>query len=63
MNDTHHRPLTLEEATEPSVKEPAPDVRAWQDAKVRAGLKAADAGDFAHDNDIQRVIRKYIPDG
>ena len=63
QGDLSKRPLTLDEATEPADAAPSADVKAWQDAKVRAAIKAADAGDFASDEKVRRVIRKYVPHG
>ena len=36
-------------------------LNAWQIAKVEAGIAAADGGDFADDEDVARVLRKYSP--
>ena len=63
MTEAHNRPLTPDEALEVVSAEPSADVQAWQDAKVRAAIKAADAGKFANNKDLRRVIRKYVPDG
>lgn len=35
------------------------DVQAWQLAKIEAGIAAADNGEFATDEEIARIIRKY----
>ena len=34
-------------------------LNAWQIAKTEAGIAAADRGDFAGDEDVVRVFRKY----
>lgn len=34
-------------------------LNAWQIAKTEAGIAAADLGDFANDEDVARVLRKY----
>ena len=60
--DGKWRPLSQDEATNPSVEEPTANVRAWQDEKVREGIKAADAGSFASAEDVRRVVRKYVGD-
>jgi len=44
-------------------KEPSADVKAWQDAKVRTALKAADAGEFASPEELKATVRKYVPHG
>lgn len=31
----------------------------WQIGKIEAGIAAADRGDFASDDDVERVIGKY----
>ncbi len=63
MPDTNKRPLTIDEATKPATAKPDADVRAWQDAKVKAAIKSADAGKFASAEDVRRVMRKYVPNG
>ncbi len=63
MNDTTKRPLTIDEATKPVTTKPDADVQEWQDAKVKAAIKSADAGKFASAEDVRRVMRKYVPDG
>ena len=63
MASVSKRPLTIDEATRPVTTEPSADVRAWQDAKVRAAIKAADAGDFASEEEVRRVVQKYVPHG
>lgn len=35
----------------------------WQLSEIEAGLKEADAGDFAGDEDIARVFGKYAAGG
>ena len=34
-------------------------LNAWQIGKIEAGIAAADRGDFASDDDVERVIGKY----
>ena len=63
MEDTKDRPLTLQEATTPQPDSTDPDYVAWKDAKVRAAITSADAGKFASKEDVQRVMRKYVPNG
>lgn len=65
MSDTTNskRRLTLEEATSPTIEEASADVKAWQDAKVRAAVKAADAGEFASPEELKATVRKYVPHG
>jgi predicted transcriptional regulator len=38
-------------------------LNAWQIGKIEAGLLAADRGDFASDDDVARVVRKYSAKG
>lgn len=35
------------------------EINEWQIAEVRAALKEADAGDFADDKDVTKLIRKW----
>ena len=63
MTDTAKRPLTLDEATKQVADEPAAEVRAWQDRKVRRAIKAADAGEFATPEEVKATVRKYVPYG
>lgn len=35
------------------------DLNEWQIAEIKAGLKEADAGDFAPDREVQAVIKKW----
>jgi predicted transcriptional regulator len=39
------------------------ELQAWQLEKIEAGLAAANAGDFASDEEIARIARKYSPPG
>lgn len=57
------RPLSTREATVPAVDEPSADVKAWQKAKIEAGLKAANEGRFATADAVKEVVRKFIPNG
>ncbi len=34
-------------------------VSAWQTEKIRAGIAAADAGDFATDAELARIVSRY----
>jgi predicted transcriptional regulator len=34
-------------------------LNAWQIGKIEAGIAAADRGDFAGDQDVERVVGKY----
>ena len=34
-------------------------LNAWQIGKIEAGIAAADRGDFASDDDVERVLGKY----
>jgi len=63
MDDTTSKPLTPREATQPASEEPSAEIKAWQDAKVRAAIKAADAGDFATPEELTATIGKYLPNG
>ena len=56
-------PLTAEEAVAPFPAEAGEDVRAWQIAKIKTGLKAADEGRFASPEAVRAVIQKFIPNG
>ena len=35
------------------------EVNEWQIAEIRAALKEADAGDFADQKDVAKVVRKW----
>jgi predicted transcriptional regulator len=35
------------------------ELRAWQIAKIEAGLAAADRGEFASDEEMERIFSKY----
>jgi predicted transcriptional regulator len=35
------------------------EINEWQIAEVRAALKEADAGDFADDKDVTKLVRKW----
>lgn len=37
------------------------DVQAWQIQQIRQGIEAADRGELATDEDINRVVNKYKP--
>jgi len=36
-------------------------LNAWQLGKIEAGLAAADRGDFASDDDVARLRKKFAP--
>lgn len=36
-----------------------PEIESWQIAKIMEGIRAADAGEFAEDDEVQRVLTKY----
>ena len=38
-------------------------LNAWQIGKIEAGIAAADRGDFASDDDVERVAGKYSAKG
>lgn len=63
MEKAKSTPPTLEEATVQQPESQDPDYLAWKDAKVRQAIKSADSGKFARDEDVQRVMRKYVPNG
>ena len=35
------------------------EIESWQIAKIQEGLRAADAGEFATDDEVERVLTKY----
>ena len=35
------------------------ELQEWQLAKIQAGIAAADCGDFASDEEIERIAEKY----
>ena len=35
------------------------DLHAWQDVRVKEGIKAADEGRFADDAEVERIFNKY----
>lgn len=35
------------------------EIESWQIAKIMEGVRAADAGDFAEDDEVERVLTKY----
>jgi len=35
------------------------EINEWQIAEVRAAIKEADAGDFADDKDVAKLVRKW----
>ena len=63
MSTTDRKPMTPEAAVTPVAGAPDADLRAWQDEKVRRGLKAADEGRFATPDQLRKVVRKYVPNG
>jgi predicted transcriptional regulator len=62
MRTTQH-PLSADEATSPVTEDASAEVRAWQRAKIKAGLKAADEGRFASPDNVRTTIQKFIPNG
>ena len=60
---TPQKPLSSDEAIFPASNEVTSEVRAWQAAKIKAGLKAADEGRFASPDAVKAVVRKFIPNG
>jgi RHH-type transcriptional regulator, rel operon repressor / antitoxin RelB len=35
------------------------ETESWQIAKIMEGIRAADAGEFAEDDEVERVLTKY----
>ncbi len=35
------------------------ELHAWQDERVKAGIKAADEGRFTSDSEMERIFNKY----
>jgi predicted transcriptional regulator len=50
------RDVLVEQALQNFVK-----LRAWQIAKIEAGIAAADRGEFASDEEMERIFSKYDP--
>ncbi len=63
MSDTKKRPLTFEEAMQPTTEQPSKEVLAWQEKEILRGLKEADAGDFATAEEVRATILKFVPHG
>jgi predicted transcriptional regulator len=61
--NTPQKPLSFDDAVFPIGNDPTDEVRAWQAAKIKAGLKAADEGRFASSEAVKAVIQKFIPNG
>jgi predicted transcriptional regulator len=61
--NTPQKPLSSDEAILPTSHKVTTDVRAWQAAKIKTGIKAADAGRFASSESVKAVVRKFIPNG
>lgn len=55
--------MSFDDATFPTLQEATADVRAWQEEKIKAGLKDADGGNFASPEEVKAVIQKFIPHG
>lgn len=54
------KPPSVFDATSAETTEPSEDVRRWQEAKIKAGLKDAEAGQFADPDQVRAVVRKYV---
>ena len=39
------------------------ETQRWQIEKIEAGIAAADRGDFASENEIERIVDKYATQG
>lgn len=39
------------------------ELHSWQDEQVKQGIRAADAGEFASDDEIDRIFGKYSDAG
>jgi predicted transcriptional regulator len=61
--NTPQKPLSSDDAILPTSHEVTAEVRAWQAAKIKAGIKAADEGRFASPEAVKAVVRKFIPNG
>ena len=61
MDDTKHKPITRDEATQAKAKQPTAKVRTWQDKQTRQAIKEADAGDFATVEEMKSTVRKFVP--
>ena len=59
--DTGKQPITFEEATSPTTREPSAEVQAWHDEQTRLAIKEADAGKFVTDEQLKAIVRKYVP--
>ncbi len=62
-SSTSKPPLTVDEAINPTSEEPTAEVTAWQEAQIRRGIAAADAGKFVTDEELKAIVRKYLPHG
>jgi len=54
---------SFDEAVFSPMEEADEKVRLWQATKIRAGIDDADAGRFATKEELQAIIKKYIPNG
>lgn len=55
--------MTAAEAIASSPIEASADLRVWQEKKIRAGLRDADAGRFATPEQVRTLVQRYIPSG
>jgi predicted transcriptional regulator len=39
------------------------ELQTWQLAKIETGIEAADQGDFATEQELERIVRKYTDSG
>ena len=62
MKRTKKRSFSLKELTEPVEEDQSDAFLAWQIQETLKGLKEADAGDFATDEEVEAVFSKYILD-
>ena len=54
---TTKKPLSFHDATFSAEQNATPDVKAWQDEKVKRGLKEADEGRFASPEAVKKVVQ------
>ena len=38
------------------------ELHAWQDERVRAGIQAADQGQFASESEVEQILNRYEDD-
>ena len=61
MKQKVKKPLSPEQAIKPLTTEQSAEDQAWQDEQTRQAIREADAGDFATDEEVKKVIRKFVP--